>query len=151
LTSIRSEPSIVPQIHARRLGLIRGVHTAAWFSGESCVGYLVCARTTGRSDRRAVAAATVVAGECLIFAANGFRCPLTGLAERAGATSGSVTDIYLPAWFPRNLPAIHVPLLVLIGWLHGRSLDRRRVQERADASGPTIQHERPEASAMDAP
>jgi hypothetical protein len=50
---------------------------------------------------------------------------MTGLAEAAGAPSGSVTDIYLPAWFARNLPAIHLPLLVLIGWLHGRTLRRR--------------------------
>jgi hypothetical protein len=151
LTSIRSERSIALQIHARRLVLIRAVHTAAWFSIESCVGYLLWAGATGRSDRRAGVAAAVVAGECLIFAANGFRCPLTGLAERAGASSGSVTDIYLPAWFARNLPAIHVPLLVLIGWLHGRTLHRRRVQGRADASGPTIQRERPGPSAMVAP
>jgi hypothetical protein len=51
---------------------------------------------------------------------------MTGLAERAGATSGSVTDIYLPQWFARNLPAIHLPLLVLSVWLHGRTLRRRR-------------------------
>jgi hypothetical protein len=80
LTSIRSEPSIPLQVHARRLALIRGVHTAAWFSIESCVGYLLWAGATGRSDRRAGAAAVVVAGECLVFAADGFRCPLTGLA-----------------------------------------------------------------------
>jgi hypothetical protein len=111
LTSIRSEPSIAPQVHVRWLLLIRGAHTAAWISIESCVGYF----------------------------------------RRAGATSGSVTDIYLPAWFARNLPAIHAPRLVLIGGLHGRTLYRRPVQGRADPSGPTIQHERPEASAMDAP
>ena len=50
------------------------------------------------------------------------RCVIPGrrvrLAEAAGASSGSVTDIYLPGWFARTLPAIHVPLLVLIGWLH---------------------------------
>jgi hypothetical protein len=121
LTSIRSEPDLAPQARARRLALIRGVHTAAWFSIESCVGYLLWSGATGRSDRRAGAAAAVVAGECLIFAADGFRCPLTGLAERAGATSGSVTDIYLPTWFARNLPAIHVPLLILLAWLHWRN------------------------------
>jgi hypothetical protein len=151
LTSIRSEPSVAVQVHAGRLAMIRGVHTAAWFSIESCVGYLLWAGATGRSDRRAGAAAAVVAGECLVFAADGFRCPLTGLAERAGATSGSVTDIYLPAWLARNLPAIHVPVLVLIGWLHGRTLYRRQFQGPVEASGPAIQRERPRASAMDAP
>jgi hypothetical protein len=119
---------VPPPVDARRLALIRGVHTAAWFSIESCVAYLLWSGATGRSDRRAAGAAAVVAGECLIFVADGFRCPLTGLAEAAGATSGSVTDIYLPNWFAKNLPAIHVPLLVLIGWLHGRTLRRRSVR-----------------------
>jgi hypothetical protein len=117
---------VPPRVHVRRLALIRGVHTAAWFSIEACVAYPLWSGATGRSDQRAAWAAAVVGGECLIFAADGFRCPLTGLAEAAGATSGSVTDIYLPTWFARNLPAIHVPLLLLIGWLHGRTLRRRR-------------------------
>ncbi len=150
MTSIRSEPSIPLQVHARRLALIRGVHTAAWFAIESSVAYHLWAAAPGRSHRRAGAPAAVVAGECLVFAAHGFRCPLTGLAERGGATTGSVTDIYLPAWFARKLPAIHVPLLVLIGWLHGRTLHRRDVHGRG-ASGPAIQRERLGASAVDAP
>jgi hypothetical protein len=120
-----------PPADPRRLALIRGVHTAAWASIEFCVGYLLWSGATGRSDRRAAVAAAVVGGECLVFAADGFRCPLTGLAERAGAASGSVTDIYLPNWFARNLPAIHLPLLVLIGWLHRRARHRRPL-----ASGP---------------
>jgi hypothetical protein len=129
-------PGPAPPVDSRRLVLIRVVHTAAWLSIESCVGYLLWSGVTGRSDRRAAAATVVVAGECLVFAANGFRCPLTRLAEAAGAASGSVTDIYLPTWFARNLPAIHVPLLVLIGWLHGRTLSSRRTSRRPAATGP---------------
>ena len=106
--------------------MIRGVHTAIWFSIEFCVGYLLWSGATGRTDWRAGVATAVVAGECLVFTADGFRCPMTALAEAAGAASGSVTDIYLPAWFARNLPAVHLPLLVLIGRLHGRTLQRRR-------------------------
>jgi hypothetical protein len=121
---------VPPPIDAHRLALIRGVHTATWFSIESCVAYLLWSGATGRSDRRAGLAAAVVAGECLVFAAAGFRCPMTGLAERAGAASGSVTDIYLPTWFAKNLPAIHVPLLALIGWLHGRTLRRGRTSRQ---------------------
>jgi hypothetical protein len=118
---------VPPTVDARRLALIRGVHTAVWFSIESCVGYLLWSGATGRSDRRTAAATAVVAGECLVFAAAGFRCPMTGLAEAAGARSGSVTDIYLPTWLAKNLPVIHLPLLVLIGWLHWRTLRRRSV------------------------
>lgn len=124
---------VPPVVRPRRLAVIRSVHTAAWFSIESCVGYLLWSGAVGRSDRRAAAAAAVVAGKCLVFAGNGFRCPLTGLAESAGAASGSVTDVYLPRWFARNLPAIHLPLLALIGWLHLRT-PRRRGPRRAAGS-----------------
>jgi hypothetical protein len=109
-------------VHPRMLVAVKAVHTTAWASIEFCIGYLLWSGARWRSDRRAAAAAAVVAGECLVFAADGFRCPLTDLAERAGASSGSVTDIYLPRWFAANLPAIHLPVLALLGWLHRRAL-----------------------------
>lgn len=90
--------------------------------------YVLYAGFAGRSDRRVAIAAGVVAGESLIFAANGFRCPLTGVAERLGAADGSVTDIYLPRWFAHYLPAIHVPILLLAAYLHGRNIRRARTR-----------------------
>ena len=105
---------------------IKSVHTLAWLSIESCVLYILYAGFARRSDKRAALAGAVVTGEALVFAGNGFRCPLTGLAERYGAESGSVTDIYLPRWFAHNMPAIHAPLLVLIAYLHLRNLQRTR-------------------------
>lgn len=104
------------------LTAIKVVHTLAWFSIESCMVYVLLAGLIRRSDRRTAIAAAVVAGESLIFVANRCRCPLTQVAERVGADRGSVTDIYLPRWFARNLPAIHVPLIVLATYLHARNL-----------------------------
>jgi len=72
----------------------------------------------------------VVAGECVVFAANGFRCPLTDVAQRLGAEHIAVTDIYLPRWFAHYLPAIHVPLVVASVWLHARNIRDRRPRER---------------------
>jgi len=69
------------------------------------MAYVLWAGFARRSDRRAAIAAGVVAGETLLFAANGFRCPLTQVAESLGAERGSVTDIFLPKWFAHNLPA----------------------------------------------
>jgi len=63
--------------------------------------------------------------ESLVFVGNRCRCPLSGLAERLGAGNGSVTDIYLPRRLAHNLPAIHVPLLMLAGYLHARNLRGR--------------------------
>jgi hypothetical protein len=85
---------------------------------------LVFAGITKRSDRAVTTSAVIVFAETAVFAVNGFTCPLTQLAESAGAASGSVTDIYLPAWLARILPVIHAPLLVLILYLHR---DRFRV------------------------
>jgi hypothetical protein len=114
-------------IRARRaLVAVKAVHTLAWFSIESCMVYLLYAGFAKRTDRRAALAAAVVGGETLIFAANGFRCPLTDVAESLGAENGSVTDIYLPRWLARNLPAIHVPLIVLAVYLHARNLRQHR-------------------------
>jgi hypothetical protein len=81
------------------------------------MAYVLYAGFAGRSDRRAGIAAGVVAAESLIFAGNGFRCPLTQVAERLGAERGSVTDIYLPRWLARNLPAIQGHPLPLLGVL----------------------------------
>jgi hypothetical protein len=85
---------------------IKAFHTLAWLSIESCVLYVLYAGLRGRTDRRAGIAGAIVAGEVVVFAGNGFRCPLTELAERYGAQSGSVTDIY-PAEVVRAQHAGH--------------------------------------------
>ena len=133
--------STTPAPRPGAVAAVKAVHTVAWATIEACVGYVLVAGALGRTDRRVGAAAAVVLGESLVFAGNGFRCPLTQLAQRYGAESGSVTDIYLPGWFARNLPAIHAPLLVLMAYLHVRNL-RARQHRRTPAPDPA-----PEGSA----
>jgi uncharacterized protein YndB with AHSA1/START domain len=117
------------------IAAIKAIHTLIWFSIEACMVYLLYAGFAKRSDRRAVVAAAVVSGECLIFAASGFRCPLTQLTDSLGTGSGSVTDIFLPEWFAHNLPAIHAPLLILAAFLNGRNLRQQRKRRSSDANG----------------
>jgi hypothetical protein len=142
LMRFRASAPEAPAAHLHRLlrpggalTAIKAVHTLIWLSIESCVVYVLYAGWSGRSDRRAARAAAVVAGEMAVFGANRCRCPLTDLAERAGAAHGSVTDIYLPRWFAHNLPAIHVPLILLAVHLHLRNL-RREAPAAQPASGP---------------
>jgi len=131
---------------SRRAALVavKGVHTLAWLTIESAMLYVLFAGFTRRSDRRAAVAGAIVAGECLVFAANGFHCPLTGVAESLGAARGGVTDIYLPHWFARNLPAIHVPLVVLAVVLHVRN--RRDLRFLSTISSSERAHDRPSRS-----
>ena len=83
------------------LRAVKTFHTIAWLVIEACMAYVLYTGITGRNDRKTRAAAVVVAGESLIFAATGFQCPLTVVAQNLGDGSGSVTDIYLPRWFAR--------------------------------------------------
>ena len=105
---------------------IKSVHTAAFFSIGSCLVYLAYSGLAKRSDRRAAFAAAVVTGETLIYAANGFRCPLTDVAEKLGSEHGSVADIYLPRWIEEHLPFISGPVFVGALVLHARNLMSRR-------------------------
>lgn len=87
--------------------------------------YVILAGLRRRTDRTVAIAAGMVALESVVFLANGARCPLTTMATRLGAESGSVTDIFLPKWLAHNLPVIHVPLVLLAVYLHGRNLRHR--------------------------
>lgn len=114
---------------------VKTVHTVVWAGIESCVVYVLYAGFRHRSDRRAAVAAGVVAAEVAVFAGCGFRCPLTGVAERLGAADGSVTDIFLPRPLAHALPALHVPLVLLAIALHARNLRSAGPQPRPpDAS-----------------
>ena len=122
----------------RRLGLaaVKTVHTIAFFGIGSCLGYLAYSGLARRSDRRADVAAAVVSGEALIYAANGFRCPLTGLAERLGSEHASVADIYLPRWLESHLPQITGPVFAGALVLHARNLIESRRERSPDVTGP---------------
>ena len=113
----------------RRAGLlfaVKSVHSLAFFVIQSAILYLVYSGWRGRTDRRAAAALAIATAESVVFAGNGFRCPLTGLAEELGSERGSVTDIFLPGWLASNIANIYVPLLALGVSLHGRNIIQRR-------------------------
>lgn len=83
------------------LRVVKVFHTVVWFTVEGCTLYVLVAGIRKRSDRRAGASAAVVAADTLIFAGNGFHCPLTSVACDLGDETGSVT-IYLPQWLTRT-------------------------------------------------
>jgi hypothetical protein len=108
----------------RRLALVavKTVHTAAFFSIATSLCYFTYAGAARRSDRRAAMAAAVVTGEALLYAANGFRCPLTKVAQRLGDDHPSVADIYLPGWAAAHIPHITAPMFTVALALHTRNL-----------------------------
>ena len=108
----------------RRVALvaIKAFHSAVFFALAGALVDFYWSGVRGRSDRRAALAGATVGVEAVIFAANGFRCPLTSIADDLGAESGSVSDIYLPPLIGENLPYITGPIFAIGGLLHARNL-----------------------------
>jgi hypothetical protein len=113
---------------------IKTVHTMAFFSIGSCLAYFAYSSLARRSDRRAAIAGAVVTGEALVYAVNGFRCPLTDLAERLGSVHGSVADIYLPKWIEAHLPEITGPIFAGALILHARNVIELRREYSAEVT-----------------
>jgi hypothetical protein len=75
----------------------------------------------------------VVTGEALIYAVNGFHCPLTDLPQRLGSEHASVADIYLPCWLEAHLPQITGPIFIAALVLHARNLIGSHRERASDA------------------
>jgi hypothetical protein len=101
---------------------IKVVHSVAFGVIQTAIVYLLYKGVRRQTDRNAAIAASIAIGESAIYAGNGFRCPLTDLAERLGSEHGAVTDIFLPRWLAANVARIYTPLLVLAIALHIRNL-----------------------------
>ena len=103
-----------------RLAAIRTVHSIVFLAELGSIAWLVVTGMIGRRDRTVGVAAVLVAAESVVFVANDGTCPLTPLAERYGATSGSVSDIWLPDAVARTIPYWTIPLVILGVTLHVR-------------------------------
>ena len=104
---------------------VKAVHSLAFLVIQSCILYLLYKGIKGETDRPAAVAAGIATGEVIIYAGNGFRCPLRTLAEDLGEETGSVTDIFLPNWLASNIANIYTPMFALGMYLHARNLLRR--------------------------
>lgn len=109
------------------LATIKVLHTTVFAAVALAVVIVAWDGIRQRPHRRTAMAAAIALGESAVYVGNGFTCPLTPIAERLGAESGSVADIYLPGWFARRLPVIAGSVfasglvLSIIGLIRGRA------------------------------
>ena len=108
------------------LAAIKSIHTVAFGAIASSILLVLIDGFRGRPTRRTSAALAVALGECAVFAANGFVCPLTPMAERYGARRGSVSDIFLPDVVARNLTWSSSIILAIGIALNVRAVERQR-------------------------
>jgi len=132
----RPEPAIDARARLE-LVLVKAVHTGVFLVELAAIVWLVVTGWLGRRDRTVRLAALAVAAESVVFVANDGVCPLTPMAERLGAASGGVSDIFLPAALARTIPIWSTTLIAIAVLLHARNAirDRRLTPDRGGIRG----------------
>ncbi len=83
----------------RPITLIKSAHTLIFITLSVANLVVFYSALGGLVTPTTWVAMALVIGEGIILVLNGWRCPLTTYAEKLGAASGQVTDIFLPKWF----------------------------------------------------
>ena len=101
---------------ATSLRTVKVVHTIAWAFFAGAIVALPVAAWRGEMGLAAILIAIVMV-EVVILVANGWRCPLTGVAARYTDDRRDNFDIYLPPWLARHNKLIF-GLLFVAGLLY---------------------------------
>jgi len=81
---------------AKKLALVRGLHTAIYVVMVAAIGVLLYAGATSYAGIWLWVALGLLGTETVVFVGNGFACPLTDIAVRFGAEKGYAFDTFLP-------------------------------------------------------
>jgi len=108
-------------VNQRILVGIKTLHTVIFLGMSAAILYVLYCGVTRTYNVWLVVALAAVILECVVFVANGRRCPLTKWARYYGDASGNdwIADIFLPARFAPKIPLVCgglfvVSLIVLI-------------------------------------
>ena len=102
-----------PQRNTAAIVLVKSVHTVVFLGMAACVFHTLYAGLTGSFSTLTVVSIAVILFEGLVLLVNRGRCPLTDLAEHLGSGHGSVSDIFLPAWFTPHIPVVFSALFTI--------------------------------------
>lgn len=100
-------------------------HMLIFFFASTCIMYIVYCGAIGKTNRYLWASIGIVFVIGLIYAANGFECPLATLVHRL-AGRRDVADIFFPDWFARKIMPVSTVIYVMGVVLVSRNLYRER-------------------------
>ena len=83
----------------RSITVIKLVHTIVFVLLSGLLAILVYEVVADRMTFLTWVAVTLFLAETVVLIVNGWRCPLTGMAEKLGSAHGQITDTLLPKWF----------------------------------------------------
>lgn len=92
---------------------VRLFHTLVFFVMFGAILFLLYCGLANQLTSWTALAFALISVEVVIYAAHGFRCPLSTWAERLTPSDQVVQDIYLPVWLAARVVAISTPLLGL--------------------------------------
>jgi len=81
---------------------IKLVHSLFFLFQSVCIGIVLYSAVADKITTITWIALVSVLCEGVVLCISGWKCPLTTYTERLEASSGSVTDIFLPKWFAEH-------------------------------------------------
>ncbi|MGG6241591.1 hypothetical protein ACQ4N7_23440 [Nodosilinea sp. AN01ver1] len=95
------------------LAWVRLFHTLVFVVMFGSILFLLYCGLTNQLTIWTAIAFGLISIEVVIYAGNGFRCPLRTWAEDLTPPGQTIQDIYLPPWLSARVVAISTPLLGL--------------------------------------
>jgi hypothetical protein len=83
----------------RSIAFIKFIHTVVFVVLSALLAGLLYEVIANRMTAITCIAVTLFLAEGIVLVINGWRCPLTAIAEDLGSSHGQVTDTLLPKWF----------------------------------------------------
>ena len=101
------------------------VHTLIFFFASGCIVYVVYCGIVGKTNRYLIASLCIVFAIGVIYAINGFECPLTTIVNQL-AGRRDVPDIFFPDWFANKIMPVSTVIYIIGMSLVARNLYRDR-------------------------
>lgn len=96
----------------RSIKLVKVVHTVAFYMMSAVLLMMVYEVVVDRITWITWNAAGLFLAEGIVLLLNRGRCPMTSMAEDLGASSGQITDLFLPKWFADQIFKVYGVLFV---------------------------------------
>ena len=87
-------------------------HTLIFFIASGCIVFIVYCGVVGKTSRSLWVSIGLVFMIGLIYAVNGFECPMATLVYRL-AGRRDISDIFFPDWFARNIMPVSTVIYVI--------------------------------------
>ena len=97
----------------KKVFIIKFVHSVVYFFMLACLCYVFYCAIARRYDWTLLITMGFIVIEGLVLMFNHCTCPFTQLAEKHGAASGSVSDLYVPLWCARNTFKIATTIFII--------------------------------------